>query len=225
MPCAHCVAVESTFGDRSAERRREDLRRHGLERTTKWLVETLEDEGVDGTSVMDIGAGLGGITLRLLESGAASATLVEASSAFLNAARREAAERGLDDRVSWRHGDFVELAPDLGPADVVTLDRVICCYPDMPNLVALSSARAEKLYGLVIPRRTWWTRLGAWGINTVLWLSRNAFRVFVHPPATVEAIVEANGHEVVYRRQDSIWQVVVFRRRTGGAVAPSAWAG
>jgi magnesium-protoporphyrin O-methyltransferase len=173
---------------------------------------------------MDIGGGLGGITLHLLEAGASSATLVEASSAFLKAARREADERGLSDRVAWLHGDFVELAPEVKAADVVCLDRVICCYPDMPGLVGLSSARAGQLYGLVFPRRTWWTRLGAWGINAVMWLSRNAFRVFVHPPEAVERIAERNGLEAIFRRQETVWQVLVFRRVVSVGVAPALGA-
>ncbi len=212
MPCTHCLAVETTFNDRSAERRREQLHRDGLDRTTVWLIECLEGLGIDGSTVMDIGGGLGGIALRLLEAGARSATLVEASSAFLQAAQREADDRGLADRVAWQHGDFVELAPVLDEADVVCLDRVICCYPDMPSLVGLSSARAGRFYGLVIPRRTWWTRAGAWGINAVMWLSRNAFRVFVHPPEVIESIAEANGLEAIFRRREAIWQMVVFRR-------------
>ncbi|MGA9190523.1 MAG: methyltransferase domain-containing protein [Anaerolineales bacterium] len=225
MPCAHCQAVETTFGDRSAERRREQMHKRGLDRTTRWLIEDLEAQGVRGASVLDIGGGLGGIMLHLLEAGASSATLVEASSAFLKAARREADERGVSDRVAWLHGDFVELASDVMGADVVCLDRVICCYPDMPGLVGLSSARANRLYGLVLPRRAWWTRLGAWGINTIMWLSRNAFRVFIHRPEAVERIARRNGLEPVYRRRDSVWQVLVFRRVESVGVATPLGAG
>lgn len=225
MPCAHCQAVETTFGDRSAERRRERMHQRGLDRTTRWLIEFLEDQGVRGATVMDIGGGLGGITLHLLEAGASSATLVEASSAFLKAARREADERGLAERVAWLHGDFVELAPEVEPADIVCLDRVICCYPNMPGLVDLSSARAGQLYGLVLPRRTWWTRMGAWGINAIMWLSRNAFRVFVHPPQVVEQIVERNGLIPVFRRHETVWQVLIFRRADSMGVAPALGAG
>jgi magnesium-protoporphyrin O-methyltransferase len=43
----------------------------------------------------------------------------------------------------------VDLAGQLEPAGVVTLDRVICCYDDMQQLVSLSAARVEKLLRLV----------------------------------------------------------------------------
>jgi hypothetical protein len=51
------------------------------------------------------------------------------------------------DRIAYQQGDFVALAPQLPQADIVTLQKVICCYPDMRALVGLSSARAGKLYG------------------------------------------------------------------------------
>jgi hypothetical protein len=56
--------------------------------------------------------------------------------------------------MSFQYGDFVALAPALSAADVVTLDRVICCYDDMPALVGRSAALAERLYGVVYPRDT-----------------------------------------------------------------------
>jgi hypothetical protein len=212
VPCAHCLAIEGTFGDQIAEQRLERMREEKIEPTTAWLVECFEEQGVRGRSVMDIGGGVGDIAMRLLQSGARSADLVEASSAFLRAARGAAAECGLQDLMAWHHGDFVELEPDLEAADVVCLDRVVCCYPNMPSLVSLSSAKANRLYGLVFPRRTWWTRLGAWAINAGLRLRRSAFRVFVHSPTAIERIVASQGMETIFRRQTAVWQAVVFRR-------------
>ncbi len=47
--------------------------------------------------------------------------------------------------MSHHLGDFVEVAGSIQPADIVTLDRVICCYPDVERLVGLSSQRATRL--------------------------------------------------------------------------------
>lgn len=49
----------------------------------------------------------------------------------VDAAQEEAKRKGLDDRIRFYHGDFVDLASEIPPADIVTLDRVICCYPDI----------------------------------------------------------------------------------------------
>ena len=111
-----------------------------------------------GATLLDIGGGVGVAQLDLLSAGLRSATDVDASSAYLDVAREEAQRRGYSERVSYRHGDLVALAPEIEPADIVTLDRVICCYHDMPALVRASAAKARRLYGLVYPHDAWWTR-------------------------------------------------------------------
>jgi magnesium-protoporphyrin O-methyltransferase len=141
-----------------------------------------------------------------------SATNVDASTAYLEAARQEAERQGHAERLSFHHGDFVELDRDIAPADIVTLDRVICCYHDMQALVGLSSARARRYYGLVYPRHTWWIRLGFMIMNLVLRVWRNPFRIFLHPSLAVEAVVRANGFERRFYARTALWQVVVYSR-------------
>ena len=122
--------------------------------------------------------------------------------------------QGHADRVEYRHGDFVSLADDLGQADIVLLDRVICCYPDMGALVRLSVGKASRLYGVVYPRDVWWTRLGNRFLNLLFWLSRNPFRVFVHPTWSVDALVRGAGFRQLFHSNTLNWQVVVYGRET-----------
>ena len=126
--------------------------------------------------------------------------------------RARAEGQGYAHRIAYHQGDFVELAPHLPQADIVTLEKVICCYPDMRALVGLSSARAGKFYGVVFPRDTWWMRLGGLFVNLSPRLQRNAFRFFVHPTEAIEAIVRANGLKQYYYRKTLFWQVIVYGR-------------
>jgi magnesium-protoporphyrin O-methyltransferase len=114
--------------------------------------------------------------------------------------------------VDYRHGNFVELAADVPPADIVTLDRVICCYPDMEQMVGFSVARAAKLYGLVYPRNTWWMRAYNALQNFFLRLSRSRFRTYLHPTEAVEALVKGQGFKRSYYRKTFVWQVVLYNR-------------
>ena len=43
---------------------------------------------------------------------------------------QEARDAGLLDRIDFVDGDFVRRAAETDEADIVTLDRVVCCYPD-----------------------------------------------------------------------------------------------
>jgi magnesium-protoporphyrin O-methyltransferase len=128
------------------------------------------------------------------------------------AAREEAARVGVEDRVTYATGDVVELGPSIAPADLVALDRVVCCYPDMAALVALAAARARRRVGFVYPRDAWWIRAGAGTMNGILRLLRRRLRFWVHRTAEVEAVIAAEGLRPVYRRAGIFWQVAVFER-------------
>jgi magnesium-protoporphyrin O-methyltransferase len=137
---------------------------------------------------------------------------VDASTAYLKAAKAEASRRGLAERISFRYGDFVDLATGIAPADIVTLDRVICCYHDMDTLVSLSAERARKLYGVVYPRDAWWVKLGLAVLNLFFRLRKSCYRTYSHPTKAVEALVEGSGFERRSSRQTFVWQVVVYTR-------------
>jgi magnesium-protoporphyrin O-methyltransferase len=208
--CACTVGNE--FGEETARRELRAYRRSGPDRTTRWLIEGLRGDSVDGMSVLDIGAGVGAVHLELLGAGAAVAIDVDGSPAFVAAAREEAARQGLAGRVTYEVGDFVALSPDVAVADLVALDRVVCCYPDMDALVRLSVARARLRYGLVYPRDTWWIRAGAAVLNTLTRLARQRIRAYVHPTRAVDTIVRAGGFRPELKREGVFWQVAVYAR-------------
>ena len=161
---------------------------------------------------MDIGGGVGAIQHELLKAGVASAVGVEASTAYINVVEDEAQRQGHADRISSRHGNFVEIAEDVQEATIVTLDRVICCYHDLESLVDLSSRRATELYGIVYPRETTLVRFAFGFINFLMRLRRNPFRIFVHPTATIDQLLERNGFQQRYYSKTPIWQVAVYER-------------
>ncbi len=212
MCCPQCEGIEQTFNEQAAD---EDLRLYraeGLDETTEWLVDAIKERGVEGMSLLDIGGGVGMIQHELLKSGAAKATHVDASSAYIEAAQREAKRRKLREKIEWRHGNFVDLAPDLDSADIVTLDKVICCYDDMPGLVKASAKLAKKYYGLVYPRDAIWFRAAAKFMNFFQWLFRNPYRMFVHPSAEVERLLKRAGLKPAFHKQDWLWQVALYTR-------------
>jgi len=212
MHCTQCQGIEEVFSQEYVERELSRYRAKGAPKTTRMLTESLKEQGVEGMTLLDIGGGVGAVQHDLLGAGVEQVTGVDASRAYLNAAQAEAQRRGHADRVRYRHGNFVDLAQEVGPADIVTLDRVICCYDDMEKLVSLSAQRARKLYGLVYPRDAWWVKLGLAIGNFFLLLQRSRYRTFCHPTAAVEALVSASGLQRQAYRQTLIWQVVVFTR-------------
>lgn len=164
-------------------------------------------------SLLDIGGGLGGIQHALFERGLNQATHVDASSAYLRAAESEANRRIFTERIEFLKGDFVDLAKNISPADIVTLDRVICCYDDMQSLVKLSAEKAKKIYGLVFPRDLWLFRVLLPIVNFIISLTGTPFRIFIHRSEDVNRLLMEEGLLPVFHQSAGFWQILVFDRK------------
>ncbi|HET7373495.1 MAG TPA: class I SAM-dependent methyltransferase, partial [Gemmatimonadaceae bacterium] len=181
-------------------------------------IDDLRAAGIAGASVLDIGGGVGAVHHTLLDSGAREAVHVDVSPDYIAAAQEEVGRRGHGDRVRFVRGDFVQVARELPNADVVTLDRVICCYPDMDLLVGNAALKTRRLFGAVYPRDVWWVRPVVRTINLVLRIRRTAFRVFVHSPAAIDGVLRRNGLELVTRHRTVVWEIVVYETAQSSVV-------
>ena len=203
------------FGDfYNARRAASELRSYrdkGPIPSTKALIEALKTEGVEGATLIDIGGGIGAIQHELLAAGAGHVTSIDASDGYIQTAREESGRRSLTGRVSYHHGDFVELAETIPPADIVTLDRVINVYPDWKQLIRTSAARARRLYGLVYPRDTLPVRMVVSVMNLVVW--RGPVHASVRSPEVIERLTREAGLVRCFSKTTGPWQVAVFRRR------------
>lgn len=212
MGSCQCEGIEHVFDEPYALKKLSNYRRSGPDDTTRMLVDALKAEGVEGLTLLDIGGGVGVVEHELLAAGLRHATDVDVSPAYLAAAQAEAQRRGETERITYHQGDFVALAETIPPADIVTLDRVICCYHDMETLVGLSTARARSLYGVVYPRDSWWVKVAFALENFVYRLQRNPFRAFVYPTTRVEAAITRTGLKRSFYHRTLLWQVVVYSR-------------
>ncbi len=210
MVCSQCRGIENFFDRREAASKLRRYRKSGPAKSTRILIDAIKEHSVDGKTLLDIGGGVGAVQHELLKAGAAEATSVEASTAYIDAASEEAARQGHVDRLTFHHGDFIDLAPSLQPAHIVALDRVICCYHDVERLVGLSSGLATEVYGLVYPRGNWALKAAFRFFNIVLWLRRSPFRIFIHPDSVIDAAVRSNGLQRRFHRKTLLWQVVVY---------------
>jgi magnesium-protoporphyrin O-methyltransferase len=209
-PCA--CGCANTFSTKDADADLERYRKEGPNPSTRALLDAIVAQGVDGATVLDIGAGIGGIQLGLLPAGAASVESVDATEAYVATAQAEADRRGYGDRTHGQVGNYVDLAADIGPADIVTLDKVLCCYSDMPALISNVGANARRVVGLVYPRETWWNRLGSRIFAVVGWVTRDPTRWHIHRTADVDAILRAAGFARREIKREFIWQVVLYVR-------------
>ncbi|QXD15082.1 class I SAM-dependent methyltransferase [Rhodocaloribacter litoris] len=212
MSCAQCRGIATFFDARLAARELKRYRRRGPLKTTRLLLDAIRTEAPGARSLLDIGGGVGAIQHALVGNGYEAGINVDASPAYLDAARTEAARLGYAHRMHYHAGDFVELAPSLPAADVVTLDRVVCCYDDVEALVTRSAAKARQVYGLVFPRVHLLTRIGFRLANAFFRLRRSPFRTYLHPPAAVDALVQQAGLTRRVSRRTLLWHVWLYAR-------------
>jgi magnesium-protoporphyrin O-methyltransferase len=176
------------------------------------LLDLIEADRRQDATVLDVGGGIGIIDLELLRAGARRAVLVEASPAYLEAARAEAVEAGLADRLDIVAGDFVHHADAVDPADIVTLDRVVCCYPDAQALVTASAAKARLMLGLVLPRDRWYVRWVVRLINIRYRLTGHPYRSHAHANALIDTLAASAGLQARAQAFTAVWRVVVYAR-------------
>lgn len=213
MVCPHCQAADDVFSSKVAQSELKDYRKNGPRKSTQVLLKFIKGLGVQDLSLIDIGGGVGAIQHELLADGLATVIDVDASSAYINACKEEAEKRGYLDKITYAHGDFVQLAAEIDLADIVTLDRVLCCYPDVHALVELSSAQAKRYYALVFPRDNWLFKMAIPIVNFFAFkLWGNPFRTFIHSTEMVDSIIRKKGFDLLAHQNVGLWQVLVYKK-------------
>lgn len=213
MVCPHCEGAEKVFSNSWAQEDLKTYLKKGASKTTKTLVDVLVDANIKGMSLLDIGGGVGAIQHSLMQAGASQAVGIDASAAYIAIAQAEAQKRGYADNAKYIHGDFVQQATNVEAADIVTLDRVICCYPDMQALVDLSSKRAKQFYAVVYPRDNIITKLGIRVFNFFAFRIRNSpFRTYIHDSSAIDAIIRNNGLKHMFHQYTGFWQIRIYQR-------------
>ncbi len=208
----HCCGLQKLFDDKQARKDLKRLFKKGPNKPTRLLLQQLEKFNLKEMTLLDIGGGVGAIQKYLAERGIKAITDVDASPAYLHAAEETAKKSGYWERARFIYGNFVEKAPAIEPADIVTLDRVLCCFPDVESLVRYSVQKARRLYGVIFPRDNWIVKLGVMFLNVFLMLMRNPFRTYVHSTEMVDAIVLAHGFKPAYQAYAGPWQVRLYER-------------
>jgi magnesium-protoporphyrin O-methyltransferase len=201
-------AAEHHFTEQIASSDLAGYRAKGPGPTTRLLVDVLSKAGQLEGLLLDVGTGIGALTFELLERGISRAVALDASSAYVAAAREEAASRGYADVIRFVHGDFLGLASELPPARVVTLDRVICCYPDYEPLLEEALRHTERCFALSYPKDCWYVRTVLALENGHRRLSGKAFRTYVHPAARIDEIISRSGFQIASHRQTWMWSDV-----------------
>jgi 16S rRNA G966 N2-methylase RsmD len=210
--CCNPRGCDRFFGRRFARRVARKYREGGLDDTAQRMVDFLAERGLEGATVLEVGGGVGEIQIELLKRGAASAVNLELSPGYDEEAARLLREAGFEERVERRLHDIASDPAAVEPADVVVLNRVVCCYPDYERLLGVAAQHARRLLVFSYPPRNPVSRLVIGAQNLVFRLLRREFRTFAHPPGRMLAVLEREGLSRTYVHHPRIWQIAGLER-------------
>ncbi len=172
----------------------------------------LEHEGIEGATVLEVGGGVGELQVELLKRGAVRASNLELSPAYDDEAARLLREAGVEERAERRLHDLAADPDGVEAADVVVLNRVVCCYPDYERLLGAAADHARRLLVFSYPPRNLISRLMIGAQNLFFRLRGKEFRTFAHPPERMLVVPERLGLRRVYAHHPVIWQIAGFER-------------
>ncbi len=200
------------FGQKMAQKQMKYYLRKGVRKNSRPMINLLKKLPLKNHTLLDIGGGVGQITFELDKVGISNITHVDLSSSYLNTFLGEVKKRNMSGRVKTTLGDFVEVHEELGQSDLVTLDKVICCYEDYKKLIDYSSAKAKKWYAYTIPRDEWWVKAVQQIGVLIQKLRKDPFRPYVHSVEKIEERLTKAGFKKIDQRLNREWMTSVFQR-------------
>jgi len=210
--CCNPRGCDRFFTPRFARRVAKRYRKRGLDKTARRIVEFLEQRGIEGATVLEVGGGVGEIQIELLKRGAARAVNLELSPAYEEEAKRLLREAGFEERAERRLHDIAVDAESVEAFDVVVLHRVVCCYPDYERLLGAAAQHARSALVFSYPPRNAASRLFIAAQNLIFSLLRREFRTFAHPPSAMLAVLEGRGLRRTSAQHTLVWQVAGLER-------------
>ena len=212
--CVSSEAIRGTnkFFSKQAKSYVRKFHKRGLAKEQRYLLEGILLSPIAGRTVLEIGCGVGALQLTLLKYGALSALGVDISEGMIEAAEELSRELGFTKQTLYRIGDFVRVNEEIPDADIVILDKVVCCYADIVELLKKSCGKSRSILALSYPRPKAFVKLMFLVPILLRKLLKWPFHPYWHDWSRMVQKIEEAGFEQVYERETIVWTVRVFEK-------------
>ena len=212
MTCTHCCDTNKIFEKKKAEKELNLYIRKGPKGATKKFLKALSRITKRDKTLLDIGGGIGIIQWEFLKEQARSTTDIDAAGGYLDVARTVAREFKYLEKTNFIQEDFNDVAADLDKYDFVTLDKVVCCYPDYEKILLNATAKSNGYVALSYPISNLFSKLLN-GVGRLYFLiKKSEFKTYIHPSKKVEQLIVNQGFRLHYKGISFPWNVQVFER-------------
>lgn len=212
MPCEHCCGADRLFDLGSAKKELKKYQKKGPRSATRKLIGLLKSEDLAKATMLEVGGGIGAISWHFLEHGAATVTDVDASSGYIETARNYADTRGWSDKCTFVFGDLTEAAHSIPSHDFLSMDKIICCYPDYKVLLETALSKCKQTfivsYPVDDPVSGFLNRL----VNLYMWIRKNPYRSYIHPVKEIRQTIHDLDFRLIGKDRSLQWHLELYKR-------------
>ena len=204
-------SISEHFDVNTAENELKRYFEKGPNPTTRSLLAHIINAGT-GTTLLDIGAGIGAASFELLAAGYTEAVCIDISPAYSAVTCKEIIKRGLENRMKMIEGDFAESNEKVPDSDTVVMDRVVCCYPLFRPLLESALKHSQRLFAFSYPHDRWYVRLVFALSNILRKIRGEEFRTYIHSQREMERIITSAGFRKLKHTGTLVWSIDLFHR-------------
>ncbi len=206
----HCCGADMFFNKKTAAKEFRNYQKKGPSRVTAKIIQQLEGQDVEGKSMVDVGGGIGALQWWFLQQGGKQTTDIDASSGYLKQAEDFAKENGWQDRTHFFMGDCTDIYDQIASPDYITLDKVVCCYPNYKEILESTCKKSTGHVSLSYPM----DGVIAHAIRNLgalfFMILRNPFRPYVHPVKEIRDVFARNGYQRITHDLVFPWHVETY---------------
>lgn len=200
------------FDTKSAKKEMKYYRKKGAIGATKKLIKAMTDLPKKDKTLLDIGGGIGALQWEFLENEASNTTDIDGSIGYLQVSEEYATDKGWQNKAAFLEGDINDVVNEIDKNDFVTLDKVVCCYPDYELILNNATAKCNEYLALTFPMSGFISR----AINKIgsiyFWIKKSEFKTYIHSNKMMEQLIESNGFTPIHKSIKFPWRVQVYRR-------------
>ena len=137
---------------------------------------------------------------------------VDASNGYLEVVKSHAVENDYMDKAQFQYGDFVEKANEINMYDFVTLDKVVCCYPDYESLLDQALKKCENTIALIFPIGGPIPKIFVQIEKIYFYLKKISFGTYIHSPRDIEKFIVSKGFKTVHKKISFPWHVQIYTK-------------
>ncbi len=208
----HCCGADLFFNKKTAAKEYRKYLKKGPSRVTAKIIEQLDSQNVGGKSMVDVGGGIGALQWWFLQKGGNKTTDIDASSGYLKQAENHASKNGWQDKTHFIMGDCTDVYKEIEDPHFITLDKVVCCYPNYKEILELTCEKSTGHISLSYPMDGIISQTLRWFGDLYFRLVKNPYRPFVHPVKDIRNVFAERGYQRIAHDLAFPWHVETYAR-------------